>query len=106
MQGGRNSAGKDKTGDATPPQQIIGTFTRVPPIIRPNVARKDITMVILKAMTADGTMHTWRMPETDAQHYFDDTKPLPDRVHALTTEAPVRWVYVNPHQFLQWEFHI
>ncbi|MEY8564360.1 hypothetical protein AALA48_06375 [Bifidobacterium pseudolongum] len=60
-------------------------------------------MVILKAMTADGTTHTWQMLETDARHYFDDNKSLPNRVAALTTETPVQQVYVNPHQFLQWE---
>ncbi|MEF2737478.1 MAG: hypothetical protein U0N15_09770 [Bifidobacterium choerinum] len=62
-------------------------------------------MVILKAMTSDGTIHTWQMLETDARHCLDDSKPLPNRVPAFTIDTPIERVFVNPHQFLQWELH-
>ncbi len=41
----------------------------------------------------------------DARHCLNILKPLPNRVPAFTTETPIQQVYVNPHQFLQWELH-
>lgn len=43
-------------------------------------------MVILKAMTADGTTHEWTLLGMDAVRWSNDAN-----------------VWVNPRQFLQWE---
>lgn len=100
---GRNSAGKDKTGTAIPPQRKQpGLIPTVPRMLAMNMAGKDETMSI-ELITWE-PKHVWQLADdTDTKTLLDTMSKHARRGRTLTiTDSHGDTTILNPARFQGW----